>query len=545
MPSLVLFKHKTLLAGDDLKFPMRLAIAFRVIQLIMIVPMVVILQLDKSQNNIEEGLSLCEERGLSTTLLEAFVPLSELFCYLSLVLSIIGVVMFSAITAVSGLGTPTETKPRSNAIKMLCHIDLTLLLFARACSLIVGLHLAGIYAKFCTCSGIPPEDYKEDGVADGSTSDATNRPGLKAACEGYHSSIYFTLFLGTLTTQMVDGVYGIYMYLLVLKNFFPIGLFTFVSMQARWECCCRAFFCCLSVSSCCQYGGLESFLSLQASDMRQLAALMNEYFCSNDILDVTPSDILAGLYMMRLSHRHEELLVREKLGQLRKDEEARGKDGDGEQENEETALAVLPQHRRLPTDTLENIFSNAVSLDKAYISALFLNSFPFGNFRELRKKKAFAPALRDTLDPDNPYERYLVAEGARFISFAEAIYDWSKTKSTVGKIFNKLPNKLTNTAGGVLSVSPICGIDPEDIVITRFRQGIVATPYAIVIDKEWKSIVVTIRGTLTLEDILGDFQLEGKELVEVGERCSFDGREKYCHSGILACAEWIYSDLQR
>ena len=59
----------------------------------------------------------------------------------------------------------------------------------------------------------------------------------------------------------------------------------------------------------------------------------------------------------------------------------------------------------------------------------------------------------------------------------------------------------------------------------------------------WQTLVVTIRGTLSLEDCITDVQADPQSLEEVGREWGFDGRGRYAHSGMLRSALWIRNDM--
>jgi hypothetical protein len=78
----------------------------------------------------------------------------------------------------------------------------------------------------------------------------------------------------------------------------------------------------------------------------------------------------------------------------------------------------------------------------------------------------------------------------------------------------------------------------------NFSNGIAATPYAILVDEEKKSVVITVRGTLSLEDWVIDLQYVPLPLDDVGEICGFDGKGHHCHKGVLTRTKWLYNDIK-
>jgi len=85
--------------------------------------------------------------------------------------------------------------------------------------------------------------------------------------------------------------------------------------------------------------------------------------------------------------------------------------------------------------------------------------------------------------------------------------------------------------------------DPDDLIYASFKSGVTKRPYCIVVDREWKALVIVIRGTLSLEDAVVDIQLKPQKLDGYGPKYQFDWTGEYCHAGMFASAEWIFEDL--
>jgi hypothetical protein len=58
-------------------------------------------------------------------------------------------------------------------------------------------------------------------------------------------------------------------------------------------------------------------------------------------------------------------------------------------------------------------------------------------------------------------------------------------------------------------------------------------------------MVLSIRGSLTLEDCVVDVLLDPSPLDGLGEKYGFAGAGEYCHGGVLECTNWLYEDLMR
>lgn len=88
-------------------------------------------------------------------------------------------------------------------------------------------------------------------------------------------------------------------------------------------------------------------------------------------------------------------------------------------------------------------------------------------------------------------------------------------------------------------------MEKSDIAYASFEAGFYETPYCIVIDRKWKTIVLSIRGSLTLEDCVVDVLLDPSPLDALGEQYGFPGNGQYCHGGVFECTQWLYQDLIR
>lgn len=80
------------------------------------------------------------------------------------------------------------------------------------------------------------------------------------------------------------------------------------------------------------------------------------------------------------------------------------------------------------------------------------------------------------------------------------------------------------------------GCKVDDIVYASYHNEIYAVPFYVTLDCESKSVIVAIRGTLSLEDILTD-------LVLVRAPVSYAGKDCTVHMGMLQSAKYIKNRL--
>ncbi|EQC32379.1 hypothetical protein SDRG_10125 [Saprolegnia diclina VS20] len=85
----------------------------------------------------------------------------------------------------------------------------------------------------------------------------------------------------------------------------------------------------------------------------------------------------------------------------------------------------------------------------------------------------------------------------------------------------------------------------DDIVYADFSNSVCKPAYCVMLDHEKQSVVVAIRGTLSLEDCLTDAIAYGYSMDEVATKYGCAGRGEFAHQGMLQCAEYIMDELTR
>ena len=76
----------------------------------------------------------------------------------------------------------------------------------------------------------------------------------------------------------------------------------------------------------------------------------------------------------------------------------------------------------------------------------------------------------------------------------------------------------------------VAGLHPGcEMVDAQFTSGMAATPYCLLVDHDWRCVVVSIRGTMSLDDCLCDLQAQPESMEESGKRWGFDGSDMLAH----------------
>uniref|UniRef100_A0A7S4I7Q3 sn-1-specific diacylglycerol lipase n=1 Tax=Odontella aurita TaxID=265563 RepID=A0A7S4I7Q3_9STRA len=203
--------------------------------------------------------------------------------------------------------------------------------------------------------------------------------------------------------------------------------------------------------------------------------------------------------------------------------------------------------------------------------------------------------IRTLLVPGRPEDLRAVAEGARYCRWALAIYSWkmyqvhhpctgvctlgfmrclnlARCKGGCGASGNSSANRNQSSQTRspsnperrtekdddqvVVGDTPLLCLDrtalthisdlsDAQIPYAQFRGGFATTPYFIGIDPTWKTVAIVLRGTLSFDDVVTDVTLDPVSLEAWGNRCGFDGKGEYGHGGVVACAGWVYEDLER
>ena len=512
MPALVLFRRRTLVAGDDLCIYAGVSVVVRLVQLTFATALLI-----RAANHIEnynnqsvslEGDVECmpwqEARNWRIT---AYTYLCS-----SMALCLVVLCVETLIWVFSGRGTPTQTEKRS-PLKCICHVNLTFLMLLKTTILLLGIYVVHIAPKYCAC-GPNVVDCKRE--------------------------IHLVLIL--VYMQSVDIGFNVLAMLYFGCKCLPRCPRS-IRSETKWAICCR--FCCAFCGclTCCLLGGRGTLVG----DFSDVAEFLSDFFNFHGTLDLVLSDVVAGLLMVkRVQQEHREecrQLLLERIEEMRFLTESRRIQELGAMDMD----AAVEQLLRSAT-TMSSISS--------------LCGVTFRLKRHMGGHHCWEPAISELLVDENLDDQIAIAEGARFMRLSWAIYTW---------LMYSLKRPLTGFCEiAYLSARQLCkkestvfqgdykycrlhaaafmresGLQETEVAYAQFRCSVNGhIPYAIVIDHDWESIVIVIRGSESLEDVLTSLTARPDSLEEVGKLCGFDGRDLYAHSGMLTSTKWIYNDIQ-
>jgi hypothetical protein len=527
MPSLVVCSRRTPFSGDELRFFCVCSCLFRILQLSLGLSVVAFTTTQKRHISEYKDLVLqCEEDGDFSALASHGVSILYAQASLSICLAILGVCTAIPTFLISMKGTPTNSEPRK-ALLLLCYFNISAMNVFRTVGFILCVLSTTVLSQYCDC------------VAEGLFLDSYYTK-LKEACPQGNQWIGVMVALNV--THAVDVLVAITgsVYFLCPRGPCPVVL----PSESWWKAC---FTCCIGCSSsltCCLFGGLEAL----SGDFGDLALVMSNYTANNDTIDVTVSDIAAGLIMVVRRQREQLLEARQRVHQSfysnEDDEELILRGSSNQRRRSSEPCTSDRDGQNQPPQTLKRMASTPDIGD----------SDP----TEIEVSK------REVLSPENYQEKFFMAEAARFMPMAHATYTWLMflieyrllgllrlaylilrrcacfCPSPRDKVLHDFPWE-----SHMIAFEELSGLDPEDIVFASFKQSIIAVPYIIALDHEWSSVVIAIRGTMTMESLLADIAIRPEELSQVGEHCGFDGTGRYCHRGMLKSSLWIYDDIMK
>lgn len=171
---------------------------------------------------------------------------------------------------------------------------------------------------------------------------------------------------------------------------------------------------------------------------------------------------------------------------------------------------------------------------------------------DIRPVDASIPSTKTMLQHNNPEDMKIIREAAWYSKYSQGVYEaYQLFLLSTGNLTEECPEVYNPNAGECdnnFSLSEwLCKLDCPNtaLVYGSFRNDRVSTPYCILVDEDAKKVIITVRGTASLEDLVTDLQMTPVDMSEVGKTCGFDGTNKYAHKGILLRAKWIFNDLTK
>ncbi|XP_064490017.1 diacylglycerol lipase-alpha-like isoform X2 [Ornithodoros turicata] len=249
--------------------------------------------------------------------------------------------------------------------------------------------------------------------------------------------------------------------------------------QDSWNKRCRLLFCCMGTND------------RNRNSFTEIAKLLSDFFRD---LDVVPSDVVAGLVLLRRCQRQDRLRI-------------------AAQKN---------------NDTYQFLSGVAVTPNTQF------------------------------LDIHHPPARQEVQDLAHYMQYALGVYGWPMFMMTHGgtACCQLLPGLRCCCLGAkkhreraLVLDDNCCGCNyaalrrmvkhpNTDVVYATYHVDVGETPFFVAVDHEKRTVVVSVRGTLSLQDVLTDLNAEGEQLPTNPVHEDWIG-----HKGMVQAAEYIRRKL--
>ena len=551
MPTLKLFGKRTFVNGDDLRTPSKFILLFRILQLVLGIYFLVSTinqSTFDSDNDGEVDTKECEIDGL---LKPVTVNHGQNFLIsyggFSVALAIASIAAVIPTYIISGRGTPTDVDPRK-ALPFICYINITLFNAFRLIAFLLGILSIIIIKDYCDCAreSLEPEEVEE----------------LRETCP---DATKYVLAICVITGIDFAVAFGICTFYICwnLSSYMP----AMVSGEKTWSVLCRCCLGCFSLATCCVFGGKEAV----AGDFGAFTLALNTLFKSDGIVDVAPSDIMAALKLVRRTQKAAQLESEEHLhtSTIRAKATFDSVDSSTSSYIGKGKIPSTRSKNSTRSKSAASVLDGPTESTRSHNSSLFnserhVQSSSGGIYGIHEMDEAILKRKFKLLSNENSRDVYCMAEAARFMPYAHAAYTWIMyciDRPFSGFIrlvililtecacFNKSHKGRIEGdywwRAHTVTLKAISGLQDEDIVYASFKESIEAPPYFIALDHDWKSVVLSIRGTLSLESTIADIAMNPIELTDLGREFGFNGAGQYCHSGMLVCSEWIYRDLKR
>lgn len=570
MPAIHLFRRRTLLGGDDLQLPCIASLTMRGLQLTcFLVP----IWLEISNQAASHGGLLnylwYHKEGANCNMSHVMPLLLFIYATTSTVITLLLIVFEIRLFQASGLGTPVERLPRSEKVERLLELKLIPIGIIQCIIFIFGILTMAFAVSHYSCVPKDASIYtQQDDLQDddfwkyvAASADDTSVSG--------ESLLWWIAFAFLWLSQLLE-VFVIVVLWCRLFGQPPTSELPEPVMhelvEEMWAERCTNLCHCLGMSTCFMFGGKNMALG----DYGAVARALTDYFENGNKLDVVPSDIVMGLMVLRLVQRKRILESRNEV--LR---EKRSTYNTSLQQQDHLLTSNSSSSANSSGPLLESIRNNS-----SHSAPTSGNRASFFLMHDEGEETFYELTSRKVLNISKPFDRFTMQEGTRFARYQLAIYTWLiylymnpvsgfarlLLKSGCGccergqgsNIDDNDDLLMGDVPSGVVVGDNWCKVhkaalmlqagiqdDDTELVYAQLLSSFSDIPYCIIIDHKWKSIVLAIRGTFSLEDCVTDVLIEPESLQQMGDEFGFDAEDQYCHGGIISCARVVYRDLQR
>lgn len=550
MPRLKLFGHRTPVAGDDLHLLCILYTGLRLLQVGLSIALAVVTHRERQKLDseaielqcLEDDGTVVEIDDFSSSFAKQLVPISWIYVLGTLILACVYIITDATVFRLSSLGTPTNDKPRST-LGPFCSTRLLILGTIRLAIFVTGTIVASMIEDYCDCRVEHfPSAATNRLLAGGKESTLEELRGCSNQIKTYR------LFTVLLVSQFIEVLLPLAAAVFVClaegrRTASKVQTKAGYTHESRWKVCCA---CCCNLTNlftCCLCGR-----EVNTGGYRDVSKALSTYFADGGVLDLAFTDYLAALVVLLRVQLERKIECRTALLEATKKEDT------GESE-------LL--RRAASNDGMVTVPTDEESAEKTKRP---IKECIIYRLARTGSQLHYAAALRRVLTPDNDSDVDAINEAAHFCRLALGIYGfmmkiiekpiagccslgyaWCKSPTmacckSVGD--GKVVSGDTLMGCNEIAFLKQAGFDSNQLKYANFKQGYEKSPYAITVDNEWRSVVITIRGTLSLDDAVADLAIRPVLLDILAERYDCENANgEFCHNGCLQIADYIYQDL--
>lgn len=559
MPALVLFGRRTLIGGDDLVWPAMATILLRLCQLVcFMLPLTYQLYLDANGKVLDYLLidpagDACLHSHFFPLTVWMFLSSAFLFCTSSMLLEY-------KIFHWACQGSPTQVQPRTRHLEHL--FELKMVVFTVILCLVVMTAIcATVFAPtYIDCKASQQGETSSYGKS---------RVGSHSWWIGY------ALFLLTLMGEAMLKI----LFILRICCKQPTSTeppsqyndYHHQNVERLWEQRCSLLCSCLGMSTCFLFGGRE--LSTGSSSSGQthyeaVARALSDFTESRGVLDIVPTDLAAGLLVLQRVQRQRVLESRLMLlnETIRMEQRNAFRSSPPNEYISQPQTSKTLRSRMSSSDLKQSSSSDSNSPETALLTSSRATST---TTLKISLDEVEQQTMKNPLHPTT--DALIIQEGAHFARYSLAIYTWMLyiyahpftgcarlSCQSCSKCLHREQESSASPVeeAGTIIGDNICGwhkhsllltagLKEADLVYAQFFNSYSISPYAILLDHETRSVVVTVRGTLSLEDLVTDVLISPESLEALGEEFGFDGTGQFCHGGVFGVTQNLYQDLIR
>ena len=319
-------------------------------------------------------------------------------------------------------------------------------------------------------------------------------------------------------------------------------------------------YCCL----CTLAGGSRLVRSDAQNELMQVAENLTRFFHHSGFLDVTPSDVIAGLLLVRLQQRHDAraLFALECAEFSQTDDSSNSTNSISGTLSSTAVTACIP-------DLVVDVESPLSSVSPVSPQTVNSNRSNYMSPSELLGKSVvdrmqhMQLAPRRTMDPSNPEDKReleLILYCAYYVWGVYGHFMYLYTYPVTGwcglccAAFTECSASSSNSIGAEVNGDKCCGANKtgmqymlrtlrSKLIHASFENDVNVVPYAVHHDQEKNYVVISVRGTFSLEDFATDGKFHTENLDQLGTEFSFQGENRYGHKGFVDAAAAICREI--